>query len=188
MGMAYVRIFYDWLEATKAFNAEEKGRLIDGIVLYAREGRVDERMTGNERFVFPVFQRQVDRDIQLYAQARTRRAERALILKDNDKDNDKEKDKDNDNEKEQDMVLERENKHWKTSKLARKSESQQIVDCCISENLPCSAMNNLFDEILSAMENGLEPGVILECCRRADKTGLGFELYSAMQARGLSAR
>ena len=38
MADKYVPIFYDWIEATQELNAQEKGRLIDAIVLYARGG------------------------------------------------------------------------------------------------------------------------------------------------------
>ena len=57
----YVPVFYDWIEATQEFNDQEKGRLIDAVVLYARGGDWQERIKGNERYAFPVFRLQVDR-------------------------------------------------------------------------------------------------------------------------------
>jgi hypothetical protein len=57
----YVPIFYDWIEATQELNDQEKGRLIDAVVLYARGGNWQDRIKGNERYAFPVFQLQVDR-------------------------------------------------------------------------------------------------------------------------------
>ena len=57
----YVPIFFDWPEATKELKHQEKGRLIDAIVIYARGGDWSELLEGNERYLFPMFQLQVDR-------------------------------------------------------------------------------------------------------------------------------
>lgn len=61
MADKYVPIFYDWIEATQELNDQEKGRLIDAVVLYARGGDWQDRIKGNERYAFPVFRLQVDR-------------------------------------------------------------------------------------------------------------------------------
>ena len=61
MADKYVPVFYDWIEATQELNDQEKGRLIDAVVLYARGGDWQERIKGNERYAFPVFRLQVDR-------------------------------------------------------------------------------------------------------------------------------
>lgn len=62
MAEKYVPIFYDWIEATQELNAQEKGRLIDAIVKYARgDGDWEDQIKGNERYAFPVFRLQVDR-------------------------------------------------------------------------------------------------------------------------------
>ena len=61
MADKYVPIFFDWIEATQELKAQEKGRLIDAIVLYARGGDWSELLEGNERYVFPMFQLQIDR-------------------------------------------------------------------------------------------------------------------------------
>lgn len=57
----YVPIFFDWVEVTGELNAQEKGRLIDAIVLYARGGDWQEQIKGNERYLFPAFKKQIDR-------------------------------------------------------------------------------------------------------------------------------
>ena len=57
----YVPIFYDWVEVTGELNAQEKGRLIDAIVLYAQGGDWQEQIKGNERYLFPAFKKQIDR-------------------------------------------------------------------------------------------------------------------------------
>ena len=57
----YVPIFFDWVEVTGELNAQEKGRLIDAIVLYAQGGDWQEQIKGNERYLFPAFKKQIDR-------------------------------------------------------------------------------------------------------------------------------
>lgn len=61
MANEYVPVFFDWMEVTEELNAQEKGRLIDAIVLYARGGDWQEQIKGNERYLFPAFKRQIDR-------------------------------------------------------------------------------------------------------------------------------
>ena len=61
MAKEYVPIFFDWTEVTEELNAQEKGRLIDAIVLYAQGGDWQEQIKGNERYLFPAFKRQIDR-------------------------------------------------------------------------------------------------------------------------------
>ena len=57
----YVPIFFDLVEVTGELNAQEKGRLIDAIVLYAQGGDWQEQIKGNERYLFPAFKKQIDR-------------------------------------------------------------------------------------------------------------------------------
>jgi len=71
MGKGYVPVFYDWLEVTEALNAEEKGRLIDAIVMYARGDDYSGMIQGNERFLFPAFKQQIDRSAEI-SEARSR--------------------------------------------------------------------------------------------------------------------
>ena len=61
MAKEYVPIFYDWVEVTAELTAQEKGRLIDAIVLYASGGNWQEQIKGNERYLFPAFRKQIDR-------------------------------------------------------------------------------------------------------------------------------
>ena len=71
----YVMISFNWPEATKELNAQEKGRLIDAIVLYARGGDWQERIKGNERYVFPGLQARLDRYTEANA-GKTKNTER----------------------------------------------------------------------------------------------------------------
>lgn len=181
--MKYIKLFYDWIDSTCSLADDEKGRLIDAMVIYARDG-VEVELPGNERFVFPVFRLQLDRDRDCYARSRE---DYARSREDKDQDKDKDKDKDKDQEYNEPPVLQKIDDNWRTSARARGAAAQLLVDHCISVKLPCGAMQNLHDEILGAMESGLSPAEILACCRRADARGLGLELYTAMKKRGMRA-
>lgn len=61
MASEYVPVFFDWVEVTGELTAQEKGRLIDAIVLYAQGGDWQEQIKGNERYLFPAFKKQIDR-------------------------------------------------------------------------------------------------------------------------------
>lgn len=61
MKKGYVPVFFDWTEVTEELNDQEKGRLIDAVVLYAQGGDWQQRIQGNERFLFPAFRKQIDR-------------------------------------------------------------------------------------------------------------------------------
>lgn len=188
MAMAYIKLFFDWMDVTSPLTSEEKGRLVDALILHAKDGSGEELLTGNERYTFPVLRRRLDNDARRYA----RRC--AGLRKKEDKE-DKEDEEDyedyedkEDYEDEEPSDFRERNTHWKTSIMARKSEAQRLVDHCISENLPCSGMNSLFDELLSAMEGGLSPAELLTCCQRADARSLGLEIYTAMKRRGVGVR
>lgn len=190
MAMSYIRIYYDWTEATRMLTHEEKGRLIDALVHYARDGEGGAMLSGNERYVFPTFQRQLDREARYYANVcrHNAKASRAgAFFKDKDKDQDKEKEKDEDKDKYEDQepsVLKNIDDSWRTSARARGAVAQRLVETCISENLPCGAAKNLHDVILQALEAEVEPEEILNCCRDAGRSGLGRLLYEAMCRRG----
>lgn len=61
MAQEYVPVFWDWIEVTGELNDQEKGRLIDAMVMYSRGGDWQERIKGNERYLFPAFQQQINR-------------------------------------------------------------------------------------------------------------------------------
>ncbi len=65
MKMTYVKVYQDWAKATRKLKEAEKGRLIDAMVAYAVTGEdVSDQLSGNEQYVFPMFQAQIDRDRQ----------------------------------------------------------------------------------------------------------------------------
>ena len=62
--IAYVKVFLSWMDDTRKLKDAEKGRLVDAMVAYAMgDTDVDSRLTGNEAYVFPIFQARLDRDM-----------------------------------------------------------------------------------------------------------------------------
>lgn len=61
MAQEYVPVFWDWIEVTGELNDQEKGRLIDAMVMYSRGGDWQDRIKGNERYLFPAFRQQIER-------------------------------------------------------------------------------------------------------------------------------
>lgn len=65
MNLAYVKVFADWTKATAKLKDAEKGRLIDAMVVYATTGEDhSDALSGNEQYLFPMFQASIDRDRQ----------------------------------------------------------------------------------------------------------------------------
>lgn len=73
----YIPVFLDWLEETQELNSQEKGRLIDALVTYARGGDWQEQIKGNERYVFPVFRGKIDRHFEYLQMQREKGKARA---------------------------------------------------------------------------------------------------------------
>ncbi len=61
MAQHYTPIWDDWSKVTQELNDQEKGRLIDALVGYDNGGDWQERIKGNERYVFPGLQARLDR-------------------------------------------------------------------------------------------------------------------------------
>lgn len=61
MAEPYYPLYFNWIEDTQELNDQEKGRLIDAIVLYARGDDWQDRIKGNERYVFPIYRNQLER-------------------------------------------------------------------------------------------------------------------------------
>ncbi len=65
--MEYIMLYNDFMETTQALTDAERGRLIAAMIEFARDGRVDDSaLVGNERVLFPVFRRQIERDARAY--------------------------------------------------------------------------------------------------------------------------
>ena len=62
---SHLKVYFDFEIKAKEYDDEEKGRLLLAMLRYAKDG-TEGTMTGNERFVFPVFKAQIDEDIRVY--------------------------------------------------------------------------------------------------------------------------
>ena len=65
MSLKYLKIFFDFDEVTEELSYEERGRLIIGMVKYAK-GEENIPITGNEKFLFAMFRHQIDREQENY--------------------------------------------------------------------------------------------------------------------------
>ena len=65
MGIEYFCCYHSYLEVMEQLNDAEKGRLFTACLTYSKTGEVPQ-LSGNERFVFPTFKAQIDRDNAKY--------------------------------------------------------------------------------------------------------------------------
>lgn len=61
MSQKYIPIYLSWLEDTEQLSDQEKGRLIDALVLFARGEEWQSRIKGNEKFVVKLLMGQIER-------------------------------------------------------------------------------------------------------------------------------
>ena len=66
MSRSHLKVYFDFDERTEELNDIEKGRLLLAMLRYAAEGQKPD-LRGNERFCFPGFKKDIDRDIASYA-------------------------------------------------------------------------------------------------------------------------
>ena len=65
MAIEYFCCYHSYLDAMEQLNDAEKGRLFTACLLYSKTGEA-QQLGGNERFVFPFFKSQIDRDKASY--------------------------------------------------------------------------------------------------------------------------
>ena len=65
MARAFLKVFFDFEERTEQLDGDEQGRLLLGMLHYARTGEEPE-LSGNERFLWPVFRKEIDAEIASY--------------------------------------------------------------------------------------------------------------------------
>ena len=65
MAIEYFCCYHSYLDAMEQLNDAEKGRLFTACLLYSKTGEA-QQLGGNERFVFPFFKSQIDRDKAAY--------------------------------------------------------------------------------------------------------------------------
>lgn len=112
MGLDSFNVYHSYLKALEPLNDAECGRLLRACIQYSMTGEVPE-LRGNERFLFPSWQSQIDRDREKYEAKCRRNSENVSkrwnttvyekyerIPDDTKHTKDKDKDKDKDNIKE----------------------------------------------------------------------------------------
>lgn len=65
MAREFFNAYHSYLKSVEPLNDAERGRLFTALLIYSSTGVVPE-LRGNERFVFPTFQEQIDRDAKKY--------------------------------------------------------------------------------------------------------------------------
>ena len=67
MAKEYVPIFFDWIDNTQDLSAEEKGHLIDAVILYAAgsDEWIDQLQSSGEKIAFRFMRGQIDRNIAI---------------------------------------------------------------------------------------------------------------------------
>lgn len=195
MAMSYLKIYYDWPENTRTLSLEEKGRLIDALVYYARGDPEMSELTGNEQFLFPLYKRQIDRNVAYYACKCSSHA--GALLKEKEEQEEQEQHEEHEeqeqheqqeeheqHEQQEPSFLKKTNENWRSSIRARRAVAQLIVDEIRKRNLPCACASNLFDLVEQAMLDSLEPQEIWFCACSAGKTDLGLWIYEMLLERG----
>lgn len=66
MGREYFSAYHSYLEAMEELTDAEKGRLFTACLTYSKTGEAPQ-LSGNERYLFPAFRSQIDRDNAEYA-------------------------------------------------------------------------------------------------------------------------
>ena len=67
MAKEYFCCYHSYLEAMEQLNDAERGRLFTACLMYSKLGEAPE-LRGNERFIWPAFRSQIDRDNANYAE------------------------------------------------------------------------------------------------------------------------
>ena len=117
MGREYFKMWHSYLDSIAPLNDAERGRLFTALLEYSKTGTTD-KITGNERFIFPTLKANVDRDADQYSEISKRNAENGSKggrpkkpnesektqpvfekPKETEKSQDKDKDKDKDNKR-----------------------------------------------------------------------------------------
>ena len=74
MELTYIKVFVDWLDALEEYGDAERGRLFTALLEYSKTGEA-KRLSGNERFIFPMMRNAVDRQRAEYEKTRSKNAE-----------------------------------------------------------------------------------------------------------------
>ena len=76
MAREYFPAYHSYLESMEALTDDERGRLFTACLLYSKTGEAPQ-LSGNERYVFPSFRAQIDRDTKNYSDFSASQSEKA---------------------------------------------------------------------------------------------------------------
>ena len=65
MGKEYFKVFHSYLKSIEPLGDAERGRLFTAMLEYSITG-IAQELSGNERFIFPTIQANMDRETELY--------------------------------------------------------------------------------------------------------------------------
>ena len=163
MAREYFKVFNSYLKSIEPLTKEERGDLFTALLIYHITGEVPE-LTGGERYIFPTFQQNMDRDIIAYENVanaarengkkggrrkksnneadNTQETEKTDSLsfapkerQDKDKDNDKDKDKDKDKDNDNDVLSLKESVKRKDAPRFSPPTIQEIEAYCLEAGL-----------------------------------------------------
>lgn len=78
MAREYMCLYHSYLKSIEILNDAEKGRLFTACLTYSMTGEVPD-LRGNERFLFPMIQQQIDRDNEKYRAKCEKQAQNASM-------------------------------------------------------------------------------------------------------------
>ena len=146
--MTYLKVYTDLGELLEPLNHEEKGRLFEAMLRYAQDGSEPE-LDGNERFIWPVVRRAIDREAAAYeskAEANRengRKGAAARWSKAKDSDRHERHSEamagDSENAQEKEKEKEQEQEQEKEQEQEQEKEQDQEYVCMPKENAPSPA-------------------------------------------------
>ena len=201
-------VYHSYLQSLEPLNDSERGRLFTAMLSYSITGKQPE-LRGNERFVFPAFAAQMDRDKQKYAEkceknrrnaqkrtdaaAGARRRFAAFDAKDKDMEKDKEKDREKDREKDNDNLFPAEADAAGEPSFEEGTSSSPADDslALIAEAYEKSIgmmPRHVAEQAASFLAEGLEPGLIARAIELAAENNVRKWSYAAAILRDCGKR
>lgn len=123
MGISFVKVYFDFEDRTEMLNEVERGRLLLAMLRYA-QGKELPELRGGERFLFPVFKMDIDRDASTYASKVENGAKGGRPTKPNETENNLTKP----NETEYNLIRKNKNKNKNKNVILEEEEDTTIND------------------------------------------------------------
>jgi hypothetical protein len=127
MAMSFVKVYFDFEERTEMLNEVEQGRLLLAMLRYA-QGKEPPELKGGERFLFPVFKMDIDRDANAYASKIENGAKGGRPAKPNETEDNRAKP----NETEDNPILKNKNKNKNKNKTKNNGSQEEDEDTTIN--------------------------------------------------------